>query len=206
MSEEQFRNSVSLWIEELKDGKHTAQQEVWNRYFDRLIRLVQRRFGDAPRRVADEEDIAVSVFDSIYDGAANGRFDKLKNRDDLWKLLVAISSMKITDQIRRQTAKKRGGTDVRGESILVDKNADEVGGFDRFLAIDPTPDFLLIMDEQRDVLFEALPDESQRLVAKHRLDGYTNEEIVERTGISLRSVERKLKVVRDTWSRILNNS
>lgn len=103
-----FNDSVTRWIGDLKDGQDAATQKIWERYFDRLVRVASRQLGAAPRRIADEEDVAVSVFDSLCKGAAAGRFDKLKDRDDLWRLLTAISGMKAVDQIRRQTAKKRG--------------------------------------------------------------------------------------------------
>ncbi len=89
--------------------------------------MAARHLGSAPRRIADEEDVAVSVFETLCKGAAAGRFEKLQDRDDLWKLLTAIAGMKSVDQIRRQTAKKRGGEDVRGESIIAGAGASQIG-------------------------------------------------------------------------------
>ncbi len=197
-----FNESVTAWISDLKSGQDIATQKIWERYFQRLVRVASRQLGSAPKRIADEEDVAISVFQSLCDGAAAGRFAQLKDRDDLWRLLTAISSMKAVDQIRRQTAKKRGGTHVRGESIVAGL-AGELGGFDQLLHSEPTAEFLAIMEEQRRDLFEALPDDSQRQVAKMRFDGFSNEEIAEQLGISLRSVERKLKIVREIWTDIM---
>ena len=89
-----FDDSVTAWIGDLKDGQDTASQKIWERYFERLVRVASRQLGAAPRRIADEEDVAVSVFDTLCRGAAAGRFDKLQDRDDLWKLLTAIAGMK----------------------------------------------------------------------------------------------------------------
>ena len=198
-----FHESVTAWIGDLKQGGDLATQRIWERYFQKLVRLASRQLGSAPRRIADEEDVAVSVFQCLYDGAASGRFDQLQDRDDLWKLLTAISSMKAVDQIRRQTAKKRGGTDVRGESIVAgwDRPA---GGLDQLLHSDPSPEFLAIMDEQQRQLFLALPDHSQREVARLRFEGCSNDEIAKQLGMSLRSVERKLKLIREVWTEILH--
>ena len=93
-----FYQSVSLWICDLKQGNNDA----------------------------DEEDVAVSVFNGLCKGAAAGRFDQLHSRDDLWSLLVAIAGKKAADQIRRQTSQKRGGKDLRGESVFQGV-ADEPG-------------------------------------------------------------------------------
>lgn len=197
-----FNESVTAWISELKCGKDVASQKIWERYFEKLVRVASRQLGSAPRRIADEEDVAVSVFQCLCDGAVAGRFSQLRDRDDLWKLLTAISSMKAVDQIRRQTAKKRGGTDLRGESIVAAMTS-QPGGFDQLLDGEPTPEFLAIMDEQQRELFRALPDASQREVARLRFEGFSNEEIAEQLGTSLRSVERKLKIVREIWTDFL---
>ncbi|MGI9472058.1 MAG: ECF-type sigma factor [Rubripirellula sp.] len=197
-----FNDSVTRWIGDLKEGQDSATQKIWERYFDRLVRVASRQLGAAPRRIADEEDVAVSVFDSLCKGAAAGRFDQLKDRDDLWKLLTAISGMKAVDQIRRQTAKKRGGEKLRGESIVAGGN-NPIGGFDQFVHGEPTPEFLAVMNEQQAEMFRILPDETQRNVARLRFEGFSNEEIAKELDISLRSVERKLKVIREIWTSMI---
>ena len=201
-----FHDSVTAWIGDLKDGHDSAQQKIWERYFERLVRVASRQLGSAPRRIADEEDVAVSVFDTLCKGAEAGRFDKLQDRDDLWKLLTAIAGMKAVDQIRRQTAQKRGGENVRGESIVAGAGSSQIGGFDQFVHAEPTPEFLAVMDEQQQAMFRALPDESQRNVARLRFEGFANEEIAKQLGMSLRSVERKLKVIREIWTAMIDES
>jgi RNA polymerase sigma factor (sigma-70 family) len=200
-----LNDSVTAWIGDLKDGKDEASQKLWERYFAQLIRVAASRLGSASRRIADEEDVAVSVFDSLCRGAAAGRFKQLRDRDDLWKLLTAIAGMKAVDQIRRQTAKKRGGTHLRGESIFVGQGDSGVGGLGDLLHGEPTPDFLAMMDEQQRAMFAMLPDQSQRDVAQLRLEGFSNEEISQQLQISLRSVERKLKIIREIWASIMQD-
>ncbi|MEL6898701.1 MAG: ECF-type sigma factor, partial [Planctomycetota bacterium] len=67
-------NSVSLWIQDLKQGREDAAAALWGRYFDRLVILAKHRLGNSEKRVADEEDLAATVFYALCDGAANGRF------------------------------------------------------------------------------------------------------------------------------------
>ena len=62
------------------------------------------------------------------------------------------------------------------------------------------------MDEQQQQMFAVLPDQSLRDVASLRFEGYSNEEIAKETGISLRSVERKLKVIRQIWTSMAEQS
>ena len=76
-------------------------------------------------------------------------------------------------------------------------------GFEQVIAQDPTPDFLVLMDEQHERLLNVLRDDTHREIVRLRLAGHTNEEIAQRLEISIRSVERKLKVIRDAWSKEL---
>ena len=202
---ELFGDSVTAWIGDLKAGRNLASEKIWQRYFGQLVRVAARRLGSAPRRVADEEDVAVSVFESLCRGAAAGRFQQLHDRDDLWKLLTAIAGMKAVDQIRRQTAQKRGGTTVRGESIVEGAGSDELG-FDQIALGEPTPEFLAVMEEQQQEMFAVLPDQSLRDVARLRFEGFSNEEMSKELGISLRSVERKLKVIRQIWASMMEDA
>ncbi len=69
-------SSVTEWIAGLKAGEAEAADRLWNRYFQRLVRLARRKLGSAPRRVADEEDIAAIVFRNLWQGAESGRFPR----------------------------------------------------------------------------------------------------------------------------------
>jgi DNA-directed RNA polymerase specialized sigma24 family protein len=198
-----FDSSVTKWLDHLKQGDQDAAAKLWKAYFDRLVRLARSKLGAAARRVADEEDVAVSVFDALCRGAASGHFQQLSDRDDLWRLLVAMTAKKAVDQMRREGRVKRGGGQVRGDSIFHACSAEQAG-FDQFLGQEPSPSFLVLLDEQHRCLLERLGDEMLRRVAMCRIQGYANAEIAARLGISLRSVERKLERIRDAWAEELD--
>src|SRR5262249_49366796 len=86
--------SVTDWIDRLKIGDPAAAQQLWQSYFQRLHRIARKKLQGTPRRVADEEDVALSAFDSFCRGAEQGRFPQLTDRDDLWRLLVTITARK----------------------------------------------------------------------------------------------------------------
>ena len=53
----------------------------------------------ARRRVADEDDVALSAFKSLCVGAARGRYPILTDRDDLWRLLIVIAARKASSSV-----------------------------------------------------------------------------------------------------------
>src|SRR4051794_12636924 len=95
--------SVSRWIGELKGGDPAAAQPLWDRYYARLVRLARVKLRRSrPRGAeADEEDAALSAFESFCTGMARGRFPQLADRDDLWRLLVVITARKAWAQSQR---------------------------------------------------------------------------------------------------------
>ncbi len=198
---EEIERSVTLWIRDVKKGDQAAARKLWERYFDRLVKSAGWKMRDMARRVADEEDIALSVFHSLYQGGKAGRFEQLQNRDDLWRLLIAITNHKIVDQVRRQTSQKRGAGDERGESVFQKLAEDgQQAGFEMFADTDPTPEFLLSLEEEHRRLLTQLRDDTLRTIASLKLEGYTNEEMAQQLGISVRTIERKSKLIREKWA------
>ena len=116
----EIEDSVTVWIASLKAGDADAAQKLWQRYFETLVRLARDRLRGAPRTVADEEDAALSAFDSFVRGAARGRYPRLDDRDDLWRLLVVITERKAIDQAHRERRQKRGGGKIRSIAGAVD--------------------------------------------------------------------------------------
>ena len=50
--------SVTRWIGALQAGDPAAAQQLWERYFRRLVGLARLKMRDAPRLAVDEEDVA----------------------------------------------------------------------------------------------------------------------------------------------------
>jgi DNA-directed RNA polymerase specialized sigma24 family protein len=196
--------SVSQWMTELKKGSADAAQRLWERYAGQLVELAQRRLKDVPKLVADEEDIAASVFHSLCRGAAAGRFQKIESRDDLWWLLLAITKQKVADHVRRETAQKRGGGRTQSESCLNGGFDDSTAfGLDRLMSADPTPEFVVMLQEQNERLLGLLRDDHLRKIAIFRIEGFTIPEIADGLRVSTRSVERKLQLIRGVWAKEL---
>jgi DNA-directed RNA polymerase specialized sigma24 family protein len=191
--------SVSRWIELLKDGDYAAAQPLWERYFDRLVGLARIKLADGRRRAADEEDVSLSAFDSFCRGAAAGRFPKLADRDDLWRLLVTLTARKAFDQMRDEYRLKRGGGAVLGESTFAAANSDDDAAFERFVGREPTPESAAMVAEECRRLLECLQSEELRTIAICKMEGYTNAEIAQRLDCATTTVERKLQRIRAQW-------
>ncbi len=191
-------DSVTQWIHRLKAGDRAGVQRLWERFFGRLIGLARKKLHSAPRRVADEEDVALSAFDSFCRGAEQGRFPQLQDRDNLWPLLVVITARKAHDLIEHQLRKKRGGGQVTGESGL-DGPADGARALEQLLGQEPTPEFAAEVADECARLLRLLPDDEMRAVAVWKMEGYSNEEIAARLDCVPRTVERKLRAIRSHW-------
>jgi RNA polymerase sigma factor (sigma-70 family) len=193
-------DSVSQWIDGLKAGDEAAAAQLWRRYYQRLMNVAHMKLGASPRRAADEEDVALSAFHSLCQRAKDDRFPDLRDRDDLWHLIVCITERKACTQLRDQSRKKRGSGWVAGESAFMDLRASNPGaGIDGVAGPEPTPEFAAEMVEAVDRLFEKLADDELRQIALCKLEGYTNEEIAKKIGRALPTVERRLKLIRKKW-------
>jgi len=113
-----YAGSITVWIHRLQAGDPHAAQQLWERYFRRLVGLARQKLRGIRRGAADEEDVALSALDSFCRAAAQGRFPDLHDRQGLWPLLVAITARKAIKLIQHERRQKRGGGAVRGDSAL----------------------------------------------------------------------------------------
>lgn len=198
-----IQEQVTQWIQRLGHGDRRAAELLWERYFAKLVELARRKLAGIPRRAADEEDVALSAMHSFCQGMAEHRFEKVIDREDLWKLLVTITARKACAERRRHFAQKRGGGMVRGESAMLglDHSSESEAGIGDVLGSEPTPELALMVAEDCRRLLDRLQDETLRRVAVLALEGYGNSEIAEKLGCVTRTVERKLERIRHKWSR-----
>ncbi|MBN2473962.1 MAG: RNA polymerase subunit sigma-70 [Pirellulales bacterium] len=194
--------SVTTWIGALKEGDQLAAQKLWERYFDQLVRLARRKLAGSSRRVADEEDVALIAFDGFCRAATRGCFPQLRDRDDLWRLLVSITAWRAADQIHHQRRQKRGGGKPRGGGVSApgrfDSSTPEI---DQIVGQMPTPEFAALAAEEFQRLLDLLDDETLCRLALWKMEGFSNGEIADRLDCSLRTIERKLHLIRRKWSQ-----
>jgi DNA-directed RNA polymerase specialized sigma24 family protein len=196
--------SVTHWIGRIQQAHDAeAQQRLWDAYFSRLVTLARSKLKGSQRRVTDEEDVIVSVMDSFFSGAAAGRFHDLKDRDNLWPLLVTITARKVSNQVRAQRTQKRGGGQVRGDSVWTRVDGHDASpGIDQVIGVEPTPEFAVAVAEHCEQMLANLADDGLARIARLKLEGYTNTEIAQQTGAAPRTVERRLEAIRKRWEHL----
>lgn len=183
--------SVTIWIDQLRAGDSRAAQKLWEGYFHRLVSLARGKLRSMPRRGADEEDVALSAFDSFFRGVEQGRFPQLDDRDDLWQILLMITERKAFDLLEHEGRQKR---DWRRN-----QSTDASSGKLVLAGREPDPAFAAQVAEECEKLLTKLADANLRLIAVRKMEGYTNNEIAKELGCSLVTIERRLRLIRLEW-------
>ena len=186
--------SITRCLARLREGDRDAAERLWGAYVRRLVGLARSRLRAAPRRAADEEDVALSAFDSFCRRAERGQFARLDDRDDLWQVLVMLTERKAVDLICHEGRQSRDAGRVR--SLSGPEGADAAWVRDP----SPTPEFAAQVADEFRRLFALLGDDSLRQVALGKLEGCTNAEIAGRLSCIEQTVERKLRSIRRLWS------
>jgi DNA-directed RNA polymerase specialized sigma24 family protein len=209
--------SITAWITQLKSGDVSAAQKLWEAYFHRMVNLARQRLEGVPRAAADEEDVALSAFRSFCLGAREGRFSQLVDSDNLWPLLMAITSNKSVDLIRAQNRRKRGGTgrptDSDGAEPDQSANHRETPArrsvsdpvpLSDLISREPTPEFAAELSDNLQRLLQLLDETGDldlRQIALLKMEGHSSAEIAQQLACATRSVERKMHVITRLWSR-----
>lgn len=185
-------NSLTGVYHALLAGDEDAANKLWQACSLMLLSYARRHLEGVPQKMADAEDVALEAFASFIKAAQQGRFPDFSDRDDLWRLLFAITRRKAVDlrrkEWRRKTSGESGFRSARNEKAgIQDIPAD------------------LSEEESARLLSESV-DEAMKLLdpelceyALAKLEGYTNREISEKLGVALRTVERKLHLIRRMW-------
>ncbi len=195
--------SITRLFNQLQQGERQTAQELWQRYFHRLIGLARKKLGDLPRRAAAEEDVALSAFDSFCRAAEVGRFPKLEDRDDLRQVLVLITARKACDLREHEGRDKRDWRRVQEEAQASGESSWGGSALSGVLSREPDPAFAAEVVEQGRRLLEALADEELRQIVLRKMEGYTNVEIAAQRRCALSTVERRLRLIRRRWEKEL---
>ncbi len=184
-----LEDSMCEVVEKAKVGDDEGVRVIWDRFFPQVVRLAGQRLAGQRRQMADEEDVAISVMESFFRAARAGRFPELRDRDGIWRLLSSMVRRKVVDQVRRNAARPSvGESAMHGEELasLTGRN--------------PTPAMIAIVRDEMEQLLTVLP-EKYRPMAVKKLECRTMPEIARECGVHISTVERRLRIIREVWSK-----
>ena len=197
--DEQSNDVLADLLARVREGDDRAISQLWEEYYQHLVRVAAGRLPSHLKRTGDEEDIALSAFHSFIAGIRQDQFPDLREKDNLWGLLITLTTRKVHAHLRHHTRQKRGGGAVRGESVFLDRGEQMGGGIAGVSGSAPTADLYHELAEACEALLEQLPDDQLRQIAIMRMDGFLVDEIADRLSLSKRAVERRLQLIRRTW-------
>jgi DNA-directed RNA polymerase specialized sigma24 family protein len=189
-------HSLTTWLGLLQAGDAAATQALWERYYADLVRLAHNHLAARLRRTTDPEDIALGALASFCRGVAEGRFPRIDDRHDLWRLLFTITVRHAADHARREGRQRRGGGQIISAADLLDlPDAD----LDQLAGPAPDPASAAAVAEELQLLLARLPGDDLRQITQLRLEGHTLPDIARKLGRSLRGIERKWTLIRKCW-------
>ncbi|MEO8498734.1 MAG: ECF-type sigma factor, partial [Planctomycetota bacterium] len=175
----------------MRDGDERAAQELWARFSPRLVKLARSRLRRLGMKLGrSEEDFALSAFNQFCQNLSGGRYEGVEDRDSLWRILAVMTRRKINDSVKIQSAQKRGGKG-HVEVEITEDIADQ----------SQSPDLAVELTDQFEQLLNLLDDPVLERVVLLKVEGYTNEEIVDELQASSRTVQRMMRLVRSVWER-----
>jgi DNA-directed RNA polymerase specialized sigma24 family protein len=195
--------SITQWLNQLQAGEQAAVQRLWEEYFHRLVGLARKKLQGLPRKIADEEDVALSAFKSFCRAAENGRFPQLADSNDLWQVLVMLTLRKAVNLRQYETRDKRDFRLVQDQAGVArgDPGLDSAVFSELIQSGEPSPAVVAEITEQYQVLLQKLADDRLRQIAVRKMEGYTNKEIARQLGCAESTIERRLGLIRKVWER-----
>ncbi|MEM7477678.1 MAG: ECF-type sigma factor [Planctomycetota bacterium] len=198
--QEDLEGSVTYYMNQMREGNREGADELWKRFYSRLVRLAHNRINAKFRRVTSEEDVASIAIAECFKSLEEGRFPELEGREDLWNRLAQITERRALNEVRRQTSKKRGGGKVHGESVFLKADDKMPQGINGIAGKEPTPEFIDQFGITVNEILGSLNDQL-RQIAILKMQGFMNREISKQANVSIATVERKLAIIREKLSQ-----
>lgn len=184
------RSQFLRFADRLLAGEETAANEMWQRYSARLVALASQRLHPRLRSRMDADDIVQSVMRSFFFRLHEGHWE-LRNWSSLWGLLSLMVLRKCSHHLAAQTGPQR---DIQLELQIADDGA-AVGDARVLFSREPDPQQVALLVESVDSLL-CLLDDVDRTIVELILAGYSTTDVATRLGCSVRTVQRRIFLVR----------
>jgi DNA-directed RNA polymerase specialized sigma24 family protein len=190
--QDNLKGSITAIFDQLRAGDTESAKRLWEHFFPRLRALASKVLAGYELPMGAEDAVQQAFF-NLFRRVERVEVEGDLHHDELWKLLGITTAQIATKQRRSESTKKRGGGKVHLEAELGGPN--QRLNLDQLMGFVPSPDCDLICADLLNRL-----DKDVREIAVLRLAGYTNLETKDLTGHPLRSVERRLQLIRSNWS------
>jgi len=182
--------SITRLFNRLQQGERDIAQKLLEVNCRRLIGLDRKKLAGLPRAAADEEEMALSAFDSFCQGAEGGRFPQLADRDDLWQLLMLITARKAIDLRQHKGRDRRDWRRVCQKAQRAETGAGLGGSaLSELLSRELDLAFAGEVAEESRCLLDGLADAQLYQIALREMEGYTNEETAAQLDCALSTLE-----------------
>jgi DNA-directed RNA polymerase specialized sigma24 family protein len=177
-----------------------AARRLWERFAPRLRALARSRLDPKIRVREDESDIVQSLFQSFF-ADQQDRPSALRGREELWRLLVWMTLCKVANVAHHH---RRARRDVRRErpwalpSDPLAHGSDLPADVPELRVLAPEDEVISRLELAR--MLRRLRKDQRQIIA-WKLDGYTNAEIGRKIARTERTVEIKLRLIREVLAR-----
>ncbi len=183
------------WLRRIIDGESDFAEGAVARFSDRLIRLAKSRMSSKLAQRVDPEDVVQSVFRSFFRRHSEKEF-KFSETNDVWRLLAAITYRKTQESARYHQRMMR---DVRRESTELFSNECNLTN-----SKTPTASTLVGMQDLLDQILQKLPPSHHQILLL-RLEQFSIDEIAFKTGLSTRTIDRSLSLMREIAKQLIQS-
>jgi DNA-directed RNA polymerase specialized sigma24 family protein len=190
--------SVTLLIRGIRGGDLSGVTPLWAHYFERLTRHANNRLRFDPRLESEDEDTALEAFNDVCKGLANGKFEYVDSREQLWGLMAKITERKA-NRILNKTRWKR-------EVLFTDlqpTGAEAGDGSTRAIYFEPSMEYQHLVRVEIKELIDRLPKDLWRETARMLLEGYTIPEIAVKLNRTRKCVDIWLRAIQALWEERL---
>ncbi|MFN7877093.1 MAG: ECF-type sigma factor [Pirellula sp.] len=189
-------------------GDSLAYEELWGMLYPKLKAAVHQKVVSMPRLVNDASDLTSEALQSFFRRAFVDQEFDLNCPNSVWQLLKLITMRHVNDVFKGLKAAKRGGgvAPLSLESVGKFSGSGDVGtdSSNDFMGLIPDvkqtePSEEIEWSELLDRLLASIDDKTARKILLLRLEHHSNSEIADMLQISIRTVQRHLKVIAGLW-------
>lgn len=180
--------SVTLLLQGVCDVDEAKTQAFWDIFFPKLVRLANQIL----RSHQDAEDAAQEALVKFWTRATSQKVSTDTNRFGIWAFLTKITTRQAFDFLKERSRKKRGGGKVLAESEINAMIGQDDWDLDHMIGDLSFHAFDMVIYE-----FLGALSEETRAILVWKMMGYTNAEISEKLGCSDKTIQRKIRRIRE---------